>query len=92
MTYLKDIKLCVNCRFYGTPRGERDRCLNPIRTTINPVHGDETYPLCISERTGLGQQSCGDKAKYFMLDEDAHKDRLQRLAEFEEAMRDAPTF
>ena len=91
MTYLKDIKLCVNCTFYGTPHNHRDRCINPVRTVIDPVHGHETYPLCISERTSMSQLGCGNKGQYFMLDEDAHKDRLQRLAELEEIMRDAPT-
>jgi hypothetical protein len=91
MTYLKDIKLCVNCTFYGTPQGQRDRCINPSRTVIDPVKGGEIYPLCISERTSISAQGCGNKAQYFVLDTDAEQDRLQRLAELDEVMRDAPT-
>lgn len=91
MAYLKDIKLCINCQFYGTPHGQRDRCINPQTTIINPVDGKEVYPLCISERTGLSEKSCGDKAKYFFLNIDAEADREKRRQEFEEAMRDAPT-
>lgn len=86
MTYLKDIKLCIDCEFFGTPHGQRDRCLHPSRTMIHPVNGEELYPLAFSERTGISEHNCGDKAKYFILNYDA----AQRRKEFEEASRDAP--
>lgn len=90
MAYLKDIKLCINCEFFGTPQGQRDRCLQPSRTMIHPVNGEELYPLAFTERTGLSDDSCGSKAKYFILNYDAAVEREKRRQEFEEAMRDAP--
>jgi hypothetical protein len=51
MTYLKDIKLCVDCVFFGTPHGQRDRCLNPSVTHLDLVHGTEIYPLAFVQRT-----------------------------------------
>jgi hypothetical protein len=90
MTYLKDIKLCIDCAFYGNHSGQRDRCINPAATMINPVNGEETYPLCISQRTGISNKSCGSEAQFFILNKDALADRLQRRTEFEEACRDAP--
>ena len=90
MTYLKDIKLCIDCAFFGTPQGQRDRCLNPKLTMINPVDGAEVYPLAFSERTGLTDASCGSKARYFVLNEDQLIEQEKRRQEFEEAMRDCP--
>lgn len=90
MTYLKDIKLCINCASYGNPHGHRDRCLHPARTIIDPVRGEEVYPLCISERTSMSDLGCGSKAQYFVLNTDAEAEREMRRQEFEEAMRDAP--
>ena len=90
MTYLKDIKLCVDCIFYGTPQGQRDRCLNPKLTMINPVNGEEVYPLAFSERTGLTDASCGSKAIYFVLNADNQIAKEKARLEFAEAMRDSP--
>lgn len=90
MTYLKDIKLCIDCTFFGTPQGHRDRCLNPKLTMINPVDGAEVYPLAFSERTGLTDASCGSKAQFFVLNEDKAIEQEKKRQEFEEAMRDAP--
>jgi hypothetical protein len=90
MAYLKDIKLCIDCAFYGNHQGQRDRCINPIATMINPVRGDEVYPLCISERTSISDNGCGNKAKNFVLNTDAAAEREIRRQQFEEAMRDAP--
>ena len=41
MTYLKDIKLCVECKFYGNRQGQRDRCIHPALTTTSLVTGQE---------------------------------------------------
>jgi hypothetical protein len=90
MAYLKDIKLCIDCAFFGTPQGQRDRCLNPKLTMINPVHGEEVYPLAFSERTGLSSNSCGSKAQHFALNEDAAADRAKKAKELDEVMRDCP--
>ena len=65
MTYLKDIKLCIDCQFFGTPAGQRDRCIHPKTTLIHPVHGEEIYPLAFSERTGFSKTSCGNKAQFW---------------------------
>lgn len=91
MTYLKDIKLCVDCSFYGTPHNQRDRCINPKLTSIDLVTGKEEYPYCYAERRTNLPDRCGEKALYFVKDIDALRDRLQRNAELEEAMREAPT-
>ena len=90
MAYLKDIKLCVDCEFYGTPHGHRDRCLNPKLTVINPVDGKEEYPLCYSERTSWNPKSCGNDGQFYILNYDAQMEREQRRKEFEEASKDAP--
>ena len=90
MTYLKDIKLCIDCAFFGTPQGQRDRCLHPQLTMINPVDGAEVYPLAFSERTGLTDASCGSKARFFVLNEEMSIEREKKRQEFEEAMRDCP--
>ena len=91
MAYLKDIKLCIDCEFFGTPHGQRDRCLNPKLTVFNPVDGKEEYPLCYSERTSWNERSCGNKAQYFILNYEAAIEQEKRRQEFEEAMRDAPS-
>jgi hypothetical protein len=90
MAYLKDIKLCIDCTFYGSFHGQRDRCINPKTTIINPVNGEEVFPLCISERTSISDKGCGSKAQYFVLNTDAEAEREVRRQQFEEAMRDAP--
>ena len=90
MTYLKDIKLCVDCEFYGTPHGQRDRCLNPLLTTISLVTGTEDYPYCFAQRQSQVGGHCGKDGRYFILNYDAQADREQRRKEFEEASKDAP--
>jgi hypothetical protein len=90
MAYLKDIKLCIDCAFYGNPHGQRDRCINPKTTIVNPVNGEEVFPLCISERTSISDKGCGNKAQYFVFSIDAAAEREVRRQQFEEAMRDAP--
>jgi hypothetical protein len=57
---------------------------------IDPVHGEEVYPLAFSERTGLTDASCGSKAQYFVLNEDRQIEQEKKRQEFEEAMRDSP--
>lgn len=91
MTYLKDIKLCVDCSFYGTPHNQRDRCINPKLTSIDLVTGKEEYPYCYSERRTQLPNHCGEKAIFFHADVDAERSRMERLNELEEAMREAPT-
>lgn len=91
MTYLKDIKLCVDCAFYGNHVGQRDKCVHPKLTTIDLVTGAEQYTYCYSERRTQLPHHCGEQARFFVLNADAEQDRLQRLKELEEAMRDAPT-
>ena len=90
MTYLKDIKLCVDCDFYGTPQGQRDRCLHPSVTIISLVTGQEDYPYCFAQRQSTLPTHCGAEARYFILNQEALADRIQRRKEFEEASRDAP--
>lgn len=92
MAYLKDIKLCINCQFYGTPHGQRDRCINPELTEISLVTGAEDYPYCFSQRQSYRTGDCGSDGKFFVLNSDAQAEREKRRQEFEEAMRDAPTF
>ena len=91
MTYLKDIKLCVDCSFYGTPHNQRDRCINPKLTSIDLVTGKEEYPYCYSERRTQLPNHCGEKATLFDLNSEAERNRLERLKELEEVMREAPT-
>ena len=90
MTYLKDIKLCIDCTFFGTPQGQRDRCLNPKLTAINLVTGAEEYPYCFAQRQVTGENFCGQEAKFFVLNEDQLIEQEKRRQEFEEAMRDCP--
>jgi hypothetical protein len=91
MTYLKDIKVCVDCTFYGTPHGQRDRCIHPKLTTVDLVTGNAEFPYCHAERRTQLPNHCGDKASLFVLNREAESDRLERLKELEEAMREAPT-
>lgn len=91
MTYIKDIKLCVDCAFYGNHVGQRDKCIHPKLTTIDLVTGGQNYSYCYAERRTNLPDHCGEQARFFVLNADAEQDRLQRLAELEEAMRDAPT-
>ncbi len=91
MTYLKDIKVCVDCTFYGTPHGQRDRCIHPKLTTVDLVTGNAEFPYCHAERRTQLPDHCGDKATLFVLNREAESDRLERLKELEEAMREAPT-
>ena len=90
MTYLKDIKLCIDCAFFGTPQGERDRCLNPKVTGINLVDGSEVYPLAFVQRTSHSEKDCGDKGRHWIHNEESSIAREKRRQEFEEAMRDCP--
>ena len=90
MAYLKDVKLCADCTFYGTPQGQRDRCLHPDVTYLDLVNGHEIYPYCHAERSVDMDGHCGSKGVLFILNADQQADRLQRRAEFEEAMRDFP--
>jgi hypothetical protein len=91
MTYLKDIKVCVDCTFFGTPHGQRDRCIHPKLTTVDLVTGNAEFPYCHAERRTQLPDHCGDKATLFVLNREAESDRLERLKELEEAMREAPT-
>lgn len=90
MAYLKDVKLCVDCTFYGNPYGQRDRCVNPKTTIISLVTGEEDFPYCFAERQGESEHHCGAQARFFNLNTDAAAEREMRRQEFEEAMRDAP--
>ena len=91
MTYLKDIKVCVDCTFFGTPHGQRDRCIHPKLTTVDLVTGNAEFPYCHAERRTQLPNHCGDKATLFVLNREAESDRLERLKELEEVMREAPT-
>ena len=91
MTYLKDIKVCVDCTFYGTPHGQRDRCIHPKLTHVDLVTGNAEFPYCHAERRTQLPDHCGEKATLFVLNTEAESDRLERLKRFEEAMREAPT-
>jgi hypothetical protein len=91
MTYLKDIKVCVDCTFYGTPHGQRDRCIHPKLTTVDLVTGNAEFPYCYAERRTQLPDRCGDKATLFVLNSEAERSRLERLKELEEVMREAPT-
>ena len=91
MTYLKDIKLCRDCTFFGTPHGQRDRCIHPKLTTVDLVTGNADFPYCYAERRTLLPNHCGEQALLYVADAEALRDRLERSKEFEEAMREAPT-
>ena len=90
MTYLKDIKLCVECRFYGNHVGQKDRCVHPAVTTTSLVTGAEDYPYCFSQRQSRVEEHCGAAGIYWVLHEDSAAEREKKRQEFEEAMRDAP--
>lgn len=90
MAYLKDVKLCIDCQFYGTPQGQRDRCLHPNLTGMSPVDGTETYPYCFAQRQSHVVGHCGYKAVFFVLNEEATLERDKKRQEFEEACRDSP--
>ena len=90
MTYLKDIKLCINCQFYGNQHGQKDRCINPKVTVIDLVDGKEEYPYCYAQRKVTWEgKTCGEKGDFYVPSEDAVAQEMRRQ-EFEEAMRDAP--
>ena len=91
MTYLKDIKVCVDCTFFGTPHDQRDHCIHPKLTSIDLVTGKEEYSYCYAQRQSSGVNFCGNEGKLFVLNREAESDRLERLKELEEAMREAPT-
>ena len=90
MAYLKDIKLCIDCAFYGNHQGQRDRCINPKLTIVSLVTGEEVFPYCFAERQGESENYCGSQARFFVLNTDAAAEREMRRQQFEEAMRDAP--
>ena len=90
MAYLKDVKLCIDCNFYGTPHGQRDRCINPKVTIVSLVTGEEDFPYCFAERQGESENHCGSQARFFVLNTEAAAEREIRRQQFEEAMRDAP--
>ena len=90
MTYLKDIKLCVECKFYGNHVGQKDRCVHPALTTTSLVTGAEDYPYCFAQRQSRDGNHCGYAARYWVLDEDSAAEQERKRQEFEEAMRDAP--
>lgn len=90
MTYLKDIKLCVDCVFFGTPHNLRDRCINPKLTTVNLVDGTEDYPYCFAQRRSYQEANCGSEGRFWVLNEDTQIAREKARQEFEEAMRDCP--
>lgn len=90
MTYLKDIKLCIDCTFFGTPHGQKDRCINPKFTGISMVTGQEDYPYCFAQRSSFKTADCGPDARFFVLNEDRQIEQEKRRKEFEEAMRDCP--
>ena len=90
MTYLKDIELCVECKFYGNRQGQRDRCIHPALTTTSLVTGQEDYPYAFSQRQSMLDAHCGSVGRYWVLDEDSAAEQERKRQEFEEAMRDAP--
>jgi hypothetical protein len=90
MTYLKDIKLCVECNSYGNHYGQRDRCVHPAVTTTSLVTGTEDYPWCFSQRNSMLESHCGSVGRYWTLHEDSAIHREKKRQEFEEAMRDCP--
>jgi len=90
MTYLKDIKLCIDCTFFGTSHGQKDRCINPKFTGISMVTGQEDYPYCFAQRSSFRTADCGPDARFFVLNEEMSIEREKRRQEFEEAMRDCP--
>jgi hypothetical protein len=90
MTYLKDIKLCVECAFYGNHQGQRDRCVHPALTTTSLVTGAEDYPYCFAQRQSPLADHCGARGAYWVLHEESAAEREKKRQEFEEAMRDSP--
>ncbi len=90
MTYLKDIKLCVDCYFYGNEHGQKDRCINPVTTQVSLVTGKEEFPYCFAQRQSFRDGDCGPKAIYFVLHTENQISREKARQEFEEAMRDSP--
>jgi len=86
MAYLKDIKVCVNCAFYGTPHGHNSKCLHPSSTEFNLETGAEAYFYCLAVRQSDLPQLCGRDARYYVPNDE----QAQRDKEFEEAMRDFP--
>jgi hypothetical protein len=90
MTYLKDIKLCVECKFYGNHVGQRDRCVHPAVTSTSLVTGAEDYPYCFVQRQSGLEYHCGAVGRYWVLHEESAAVREKKRQEFEEAMRDAP--
>lgn len=90
MAYLKDIKLCVECRFFGNHVGQKDRCVHPAVTTTSLVTGAEDYPYAFSQRQSRVEEHCGAAGIYWVLHEDSAAEREKKRQEFEEAMRDAP--
>jgi hypothetical protein len=90
MTYLKDIKLCVDCAFYGNSHGQKDRCINPEVTEISRVTGKEDYPYCFAQRQSYRLNDCGESARFFVLNEEMSIDRARKQKELDEVMRDCP--
>jgi hypothetical protein len=84
MTYLKDLKLCVDCQFFDTP----DKCLHKLSAYIEPVHGSTRFMYAMTMRGD--PDLCGREATHFIHASDAHAERVKRAAEMEEAMRDSP--
>jgi hypothetical protein len=90
MTYLKDIKLCVDCYFYGNEHGQKDRCINPRFTGISMVTGKEEFPYAFAQRSSFRTADCGPDARFFVLHSENQIAREKARQEFEEAMRDSP--
>lgn len=83
MTYIKDIKVCIDCFHFSKP----DKCTHPESSHINPVNGDRKYFYAITMRSS---DMCGTEAKLFELSEVKQAENDIRRREFEEACRDAP--
>lgn len=94
MAYLKDIKLCVNCRFYGNNISKefstKDRCVHPAVTVISLVDGNEEYPFAFLQRRSELPGHCGANGVLFINDQENNAAQERRRQEFEEAMRDSP--
>ena len=90
MTYIKDIKLCVDCFFYCNEHGQKDRCINPVTTERSLVTGKEEFPYCFAQRQSKRDIDCGANAQWFVLVEETQIAREKARLEFEEAMRDSP--
>lgn len=60
-------KLCIDCRYYSSTKGDRDgvfsRCTNPKSSVKSRVNGRDIHPSCSSERLMTGV--CGPEAKNF---------------------------